>query len=60
MANHPVASENLTSLGIQSFTEAVVIPYNKTVQHEYKTGMVNSRTHVTTAYTDTVGMARSD
>ena len=38
----------------------IVIPYNKTVQYEYKTGMVNSRTHATAAYTETVGMARNE
>ena len=31
--------------------------YNKTLQYEYKTGM---GIHVTTAHTDTVGMARSE
>ena len=46
--------------GLQSKRTLGGIPYNKTVKYEYKTGMVNSRTHATTAYTDTMGMARNE
>ena len=38
----------------------IVIPYNKTVDYEYKISMMNSRTHATIAYTDTVSMARRE